>query len=915
MSQDKPTNSNSTTNTPGWRPSWWDFYPLLERPRRPIQWSASSVIYTAHPTRSQVVGRHFSSSKQFVLPSPSNLIASSTLYDPPSVISVSQTDDWLFAYFPRKDGGEGTACIWNRGPQIDNWIVKECWYLDKAAGAVTATWLEQPRQWTLTAANTLSRLPPAGPSFYVSRPVLVIITQDLQIQTYLYRNYETTIRSVKRQLFSQEHNDHRQSTRQCVTACISAGYNETASIVVATHCRRMPPLSTKTIPPSQLNYMDQPMPVSANSQQDNLDQRPSEWEAWGEESTVDVADVIFRLDNVLMMVPLVTHTTSTIECRNSLISDIRFISLPPLPQPHVKREPGQSPSHRRAGNADLGKLFLSVTSLDLHDYAAPPTSEVTLYPLQPVSPKAEFPNIVFHSAIIPQATNRVFNSGIVAYLEAFPYMSSSSTGLLNVYIINTGASSFKTSDGGKTVTVGAVKVLNLPDLSDNEGWNPVPVKCSPDHTGRALPLFACISPNRRMFCTFSSSLKLLQPSLHRLPVPVAAGNPGLWKPYLAAQITKAGISRRSVTDLIHSLMDPHTSVNDMADVLLESLRLGQKIGVPYNAIPEILGICVEVYEERSKHTKEETEKETLKRKSEVAHDILSILVCRSAFQQCVEGETYDLDAVWHLIAISTWIVGFTEKLMTTCVLSFEFVGDLKWPADEIAILNKASLCLNTPAFLLFCHPLAIAAFVKCLHHLKNFRNYLGSLPAGGDAAHIAQSVLVDLIDCSGVDFSALLNIFEESVPMLASIDVTEQQRALTLCQPATSTYPYLSKVLWKITQTSGVLNRSALFLKASDMVDSIMRLSLGDSGPRTGLASSFNQKDEERDVVTKGVLTKNGPHDICLRCGGATCIEKKITISTPSTLQKWGFWERKWFARCICGGIWMSSNGTGIAPA
>lgn len=71
---------------------------------------------------------------------------------------------------------------------------------------------------------------------------------------------------------------------------------------------------------------------------------------------------------------------------------------------------------------------------------------------------------------------------------------------------------------------------------------------------------------------------------------------GLWKPYLAAQITKAGISRRSVTDLIHSLMDPHTSVNDMADVLLESLRLGQKIGVPYNAIPEILGICVEVYE-------------------------------------------------------------------------------------------------------------------------------------------------------------------------------------------------------------------------------------------------------------------------------------------------------------------------------
>ena len=144
-----------------WRASWWDFYPLLERPKRCVhiwsnkifysrhnrqmQWSQSSVIFTAHPTQALITGRHFSSSKQFVLPSPQPIIASPGSYEPPSVLSVSPGDLWLYAFFPRRDG-EGVGCLWKRGAQIDIWPVNEFWTYPKGGGAVTASWLGSHRE-------------------------------------------------------------------------------------------------------------------------------------------------------------------------------------------------------------------------------------------------------------------------------------------------------------------------------------------------------------------------------------------------------------------------------------------------------------------------------------------------------------------------------------------------------------------------------------------------------------------------------------------------------------------------------------------------------------------------------------------------------------------------------------------------
>lgn len=110
-----------------------------------MEWSNSSTIFAAHPTQPLLTARHFSSSKKFVVPSPTSIINSPASYLPPTVISVSPTDDWLFAYFPGRHS-DGLGCLWQRGLQIDGWTVKEWWGIARDAGVVTASWLGTPRE-------------------------------------------------------------------------------------------------------------------------------------------------------------------------------------------------------------------------------------------------------------------------------------------------------------------------------------------------------------------------------------------------------------------------------------------------------------------------------------------------------------------------------------------------------------------------------------------------------------------------------------------------------------------------------------------------------------------------------------------------------------------------------------------------
>lgn len=152
-----------------WSSGWWEYHALLDQTQRyalyaalryylliecrPVVWSSTSTIFSAHPSQPLVTARHFSSSKQFVLQSPGPILSSPSSYEPPTVVSVSPGGDWLFAYFPSGEI-DGVGCLWQRGAPIDVWGVKEWWTLNRGGGIVTADWLGGPREVALIILST-----------------------------------------------------------------------------------------------------------------------------------------------------------------------------------------------------------------------------------------------------------------------------------------------------------------------------------------------------------------------------------------------------------------------------------------------------------------------------------------------------------------------------------------------------------------------------------------------------------------------------------------------------------------------------------------------------------------------------------------------------------------------------------------
>lgn len=77
------------------------------------------------------------------------------------------------------------------------------------------------------------------------------------------------------------------------------------------------------------------------------------------------------------------------------------------------------------------------------------------------------------------------------------------------------------------------------------------------------------------------------------------------------------------------------------------------------------------------------------------HDLCTVSACNVAFEDCREGDGYDLgtpvlasrvlpllsfatDAVWQLVGLSHWVIEFLERLMKACLL---FAGQKK-EADD-----------------------------------------------------------------------------------------------------------------------------------------------------------------------------------------------------------------------------------------
>ncbi|KAI0810963.1 hypothetical protein BC629DRAFT_1589704 [Irpex lacteus] len=155
-----------------WQLGWWELYPLVDGPRRPLVWSGSSVIYTAHPSQPVVVARHFPSNRHFFLPLPPPIASSPVSFEPPTVIRVSPEDDWLFAFTPSREV-PGVGCIYRKGYQIDSWTPNEWWNFAKGAGVVCAEWMFAQRP----ANPAPHRLPPKGPTIPMNNPTLLLVTE------------------------------------------------------------------------------------------------------------------------------------------------------------------------------------------------------------------------------------------------------------------------------------------------------------------------------------------------------------------------------------------------------------------------------------------------------------------------------------------------------------------------------------------------------------------------------------------------------------------------------------------------------------------------------------------------------------------------------------------------------------------
>ncbi|KAF4615030.1 hypothetical protein D9613_003116 [Agrocybe pediades] len=895
-----PSKGKTTeTGAKNWRAGWWDFYPLLERPKRPLQWSQSSIIFTAHPTQPSITGRHFSSSKQFVLPSPSAIASNTSSYNPPSLISVSPGDQYLLAYFPKNDG-EGMACIWKRGFEIDNWQVKESWPLPKGGGIIAASWIGAHREWSTGCSGVPTRLPMRGPVMHISDPTVLLVTEDNHVQVVYVRQYLPGLKTLKRSLLISGITKEAQPnpydiveqmgiTRQCTDAAIGLAYNEN-TILVATHGRRLPPPPSGTPAPavSTFNSMDLSVNVDISGLPTH-EKGVAEWENWGEERTLELYEVQIRFDGALLS--LFVNHISTLDSPSPCVANLTFVSAPTASPP--QSEASQTQTQPKPAATDRGKVSLLANFMDLHNYTKPPTSTLAVYQLVPVvKPFHSNPTTKITIWTVQNPVTRIINDGVVTFVEPFIDYSGVDTTLLYTCILGTSGAfkEPKSSHNGKGTPIGTLRVLNSSNLSDNMSWQSAVIRSSSDVVGRDLPLFAVLSPNKKLFCTLSFSL--WQPSMAIYTVPTL--DDGDAHARTALELATAVLGRSSTLDIVHAISMASVSTSTVTDVLYRTLEILDKYHqgeLPDRFIWDILGVAVEVYRTKmnASKAKKGPDAENLECRWQTAHDICSIAACNIAFDGCSEKIGYDLDAVWQLIGICTWIVSFTEKLLKACVLSGSAgTGQHSDTTDPDPLLH--------PTLLHLAHPYALQNLLAALNHVKTFRDYTGSLPAGSENSQLAQRSLLDCVDFSCFNLAELISILERSYVSLKETPTEDFRRSLAACQPTNTTRSHLTELLQNISRSETLINKSALFIKPSDLMDGL-----------TQLPGHTSKKADEKDVVSKAPISMKGPTDLCIRCGGKTVTSQNAYTTSANFLSKWRVFETMWQLRCVCGGRWSLS--------
>ncbi|RDX56470.1 hypothetical protein OH76DRAFT_1550926 [Lentinus brumalis] len=866
-----------------WQLGWWDLSHSLEGTKRPAQWSKSSVIYTAHESEPQVLGRHFPSAQQFYLPNPP--LPYPIEADPPTVLSLCPSDDWLFAYFPGKSG-EGFGCIWHKEAQLDDWQVKECWTYPVGGGIVTAAWSYPHREWVVTDEGTSMRLPTLGPLAPVGTPLLLLVTESHQLLVFTVST-QTKPQQLGRTSLLQHFTPDTEpigkigGDKICVKAAIGLCYQDSV-ILVAMRSKLLP---SQGAAQALQNAVDLGLSMDLSQSQPVDSPFSHEWELWGEEPTISVCEV--RIEYKPGIKPVLNRPLPPIYNPGSLVDMVFY--CPPPPRSAGPSSSGSGKPDSKTSASNVRTLHLAATFFDSDDYTSLPKSEIVSYTfLAPGNPASYW--------VLRGEHRRQSHTKVPCFL-----LPSISRGGLLAGFLDAGGLLPRRKSKSKETTTGAIEVLKLPDLSTHEDWESVPILSHIQAGTIDVPVSAALSPNETLVCGISSPLLGSHQSIQILPRRVSGETSLILTGHLHEDLSRHLVAairaRYSPSDVIHALAVPtlptEVTVNTL-DKTFTSME-ADSFGLMEIWTGELLGVATEVA--RMRKLERGPEQDLCAARWQTAHEMSSLGACCSAFDTCREGDSYDLDAVWQLLGLTGWVIEFVEKLLKECI----FVGERPDEPTTPSLGGFKGTTLDSPIFLHLVHPYSLSRLHTAMEHVKRFHDQVSKLTAKGENSHIAKDYLLDITEGSGIDLQLLGPFLAEILQESKTLNAQDLRRSLASCGPVHSLQPQIRKVINKVL-TSKAIDRARLFIKPSDLSDGIARLSLSEPA-----APSGTLKDKNVDVVKKSALWRNKAASVCTRCGGRSEVAVGVQTGTDKTLSRWQTWEKAWQLRCVCGGLWCST--------
>ncbi|KLO14499.1 hypothetical protein SCHPADRAFT_939554 [Schizopora paradoxa] len=918
-----------------WQLGWWDLEPLASNRKPPLQWTSSSTILSAHPTDPQVVCLHFPSNQQFSIPSPPQITSSPTSYEPPTTIISSARDNWMFAYFPGVDC-DGVGCIWRKGPQIDNWIVKEWWTFPRGAGVVSARWLQSDREWVTSDAGVPTRLPMLGPPLPLINPVLIVVTESHLCNIYYIHPQTDSIKMLGTSLrckSTSKDGDERHSGEptegprglgRCARAAIGFGYDE-SSIIIATQSIFLPGSGPTAVPGTAVD-MSISISMPPTSPEPTV---TAEWTSWSAENTIELCEVTISVHgNLLNLSTNPMHPLRGYPSTTSILTDLVFVptlpathqlpstptmihrnvtpmSSPAISNAHVTQSPGR-PAQRtpmamkgsppkmglEKGKGNICLLHLICASLDVSSYSGKPKSELTLFSLiraatatrnEVTKPK----QIWLHK----RHSSHNFPSNVITYLRPCqpsnsPQMFGTLVGLLN------SEGPIRKAKDGNHLEVGEFTMLKLPDLQVDETWESSKMVVNFGSEGVHIPFGFSVSPNHSLIASVSSSSMMpfatTTTVIHNHPSKVSFIHDGgalKSRKQYAASLGVAVQKRANPSDILRSLTAPSVSIQVVEEVLMAVMHEGELNNngiMPPNMSPvtyDILGMAIDVYKLKASHSKRQEEKKDCEARSSVGHDICSMVYCNRAWEDCTEGEGYDLDAIWHLLGVSGWTIELLEKILKETVLfssesllldglnptsnkepssgpgsqsnpakrADNAAGDPFGTPDPLETELKRAATSDTYYNLLhLIHPFPLECLINLTRHVARLRLWLTMITAKSEKAQMAKEMLLDIVDSSGINLEVVVkSLMEARADVKSHSDRAPDiaRRCLASLKPHAIHRPMLKKTSVAL---SNAVDKSRLFFKPEDLLDNMEGLSIS---PIDMLGR------QNRDVITKRYLS------------------------------------------------------------